>query len=73
MLFLPAFNAVRYGEPSCQALFERVYGRTRIKMKGYVAVQKKLLTLCYALWKNNTEYDPMYYTNQGLFIKFIFV
>lgn len=32
-------------------------------MKGYVAVQKKLLTLCYALWKNNTEYDPMYYTN----------
>ncbi len=63
MLFLPAFNAVRYGEPSCQALFERVYGRTRIKMKGYVAVQKKLLTLCYALWRNDTEYDPMYYTN----------
>lgn len=63
MLFLPAFNAVRYGEPSCQALFERVYGRTRIKMKGYVAVQKKLLTLCYALWRNDTEYDPMYYTS----------
>ncbi len=63
MLFMPAFNAVRFGEPSCQALFERVYVRTRIKMKGYVAVQKKLLTLCYALWKNNTEYDPMYYTN----------
>lgn len=31
-------------------------------MKGYVAVQKKLLTLCYALWRNDTEYDPMYYT-----------
>ena len=30
-------------------------------MKAYVAVQKKLLTLCYAIWRNGTEYDPMYY------------
>jgi len=29
-------------------------------MKGYVAVQKKLLTLCYGIWKNDTEYDPNY-------------
>ena len=29
-------------------------------MKGYVAVQKKLLTLCYAIWKNDTEYNPNY-------------
>ena len=63
MLFLPAFNAVRYGEPSCLALFGRVYERSRIKMKAYVAVHKKLLTLCYAIWRNGTEYDPMYYTN----------
>jgi len=63
MLFLPAFNAVRYGEPSCLALFSRVYERSRIKMKAYVAVQKKLLTLCYAIWRNGTEYDPMYYAN----------
>ncbi|WP_317039717.1 transposase [Spirosoma endophyticum] len=31
VLHLPAFNAVRYGEPACQALFERVYQRTGIK------------------------------------------
>jgi transposase len=56
-LHLPAFNAVRFGEPTCQALFERVFERTNIKIKGYVAVQKKLLTLCYAIWKNNTDYN----------------
>lgn len=32
-------------------------------MKGYVAVQKKLLTLCYAIWKNDTEYNPNYSNN----------
>lgn len=63
ILHLPAFNAVRFGEPSCQALFGRVFERTQIKMKGYVAVQKKLLTLCYAIWKNNTEYNPNYSNN----------
>jgi transposase len=63
ILFLPAFNAVRFGEPVCQALFERVFERTQIKMKGYVAVQKKLLMLCFAIWKNDTKYDPMYYAN----------
>ncbi|MBE9211100.1 IS110 family transposase [Nostoc sp. LEGE 06077] len=63
ILHLPAFNAVRFGEPSCQALFERVFERTQIKMKGYVAVQKKLLTKCYAIWKNDTQYDPNYNSN----------
>ena len=29
-------------------------------MKGYVAVQKKLLTLRYAIWKTDTKYDPNY-------------
>jgi transposase len=63
ILHLPAFNTVRFGEPTCQALFERVFERTNIKMKGYVAVQKKLLTLCYAIWKNNTEYNSNYNSN----------
>lgn len=26
-------------------------------MKGYVAVQRKLLTLIYALWKKDEKYD----------------
>jgi transposase len=32
-------------------------------MKGYVAVQKKLLVLCYAIWKSDTKYDPNYNSN----------
>ena len=39
-------------------LFDRVYDRTKIKMKGYTAVQRKLLTLIYALWKRNEKFDP---------------
>lgn len=32
ILHLPAFNAVRFGEPACKALFERVYTRSHYKM-----------------------------------------
>ena len=32
-------------------------------MKGYVAVQRKLLVLIYALWKNDTEFDPDFGTS----------
>jgi hypothetical protein len=31
-------------------LFERTYARHGIKMKSYVAVQNKLLTILYRLW-----------------------
>jgi len=63
ILFMPAFNAVKWGEAACKALFERIMSKNVPKMKAYVAVQKKLLILCFALWKNNTDYNPMYYTN----------
>ncbi len=58
ILYMPALNAVRFGEPSCGALYERVYERSHIKMKAYVAVQKKLLTLCFSLWKSGAIYQP---------------
>jgi hypothetical protein len=32
-------------------------------MKGYVAVQKKLLILSFTIWKSNEEYNPMHYAN----------
>ena len=60
---MSAFNAVKWGEPACKALYERIMSKNVPKMKAYVAVQKKLLTLCFAIWKNNTEYNPMYYSN----------
>lgn len=62
-LYLPALSAVRYNE-LLNNLQLRIYERTRIKMKGYVAVQRKLLCLTYILWKNNTTFDPKYLQNK---------
>jgi transposase len=64
VLHMPAFSVVKY-EPHYKGLYERVFDRTRIKMKGYVAVQKKLLVLIYTLWKKNEEYDPNYNKTSG--------
>ena len=55
---MPAFNVVRLQQTSFKNLFERIYQRTNLKMKGYVAVQRKILVLIFALWKKNEKYDP---------------
>lgn len=60
ILYMPALSAVRWKVKVFADLYERVYRRTGIKMKGYVAVQKKLLTTIYALWKNDSAFDPNY-------------
>jgi transposase len=57
VLHLPAFSVVKY-EKTFAAFYERVYSRTGLKMKGYVAVQRKLLCMIYTLWKKNEVYDP---------------
>lgn len=60
ILHMPSLVAVRDDQPQFKKLYERVYERTKIKMKGYVAVQRKLLEMMYYLWKNNTVYDPQF-------------
>lgn len=65
ILHMPAFNAVRFNEPTCKALYERVYERSGIKMKAYVAVQKRLLLMAYALWRHGVKYDPSYLANRA--------
>jgi transposase len=60
ILHMPALCAVRDDQPQFKALFERIYDRTKIKMKGYVAVQKKLLVMIYYLWKKIERYDPTF-------------
>lgn len=62
-LHFPAISAVKY-EKQFQQLFDRVLDRTSIKMKGYVAVQRKLLLLIYTLFKNDIVYDPNYMENK---------
>lgn len=58
-LYFPALVVVKH-EPQFSQLFERVYERTAIKMKAYVAVQRKLLLLIYALFSKSEAYDPKY-------------
>jgi transposase len=56
-LHMAALMVVRYEQRPFVGLYERVFERTKIKMKGYVAVQRKLLTLVYALWKKDEKYE----------------
>jgi len=58
ILFMPAFNVIRYDVKPFVELFKRTFERHKIKMKSYVALQKKLLVVIYSLWKNNQFFDP---------------
>jgi transposase len=62
-LHLPAFNVVRYKETPFVNLYKRTLSKHNIKMKSYVAVQKKLLIMIYSLWKKNEAYNSK--VNQG--------
>jgi len=64
-LHFPAISVVKYHE-EFKSLYERVFDRTKVKMKGYVAVQRKLLVLIYTLYKKNMPYDPVYYKTQAV-------
>jgi transposase len=61
ILHLPAFNVVRYQVSPFLQLFNRTIQKHHVKMKSYVAVQKKLLVIIYTLWKNNKPFDENHY------------
>jgi len=63
ILHMASLTAVSNGVPVLKNLQERVYKRSGIKMKGYVAVQRKILVLIYALWKNDTVFNPDFGTS----------
>jgi transposase len=60
ILYMPVLSVVRLGVKPFKDLFDRVLERTGVKMKAYVAVQKKLLTTIYTLYKKNEFFDPQY-------------
>ena len=59
-LQMPALVTVKY-EPYFKMFYERLYKRHGIKMKSYTAVQKKILTTIFALWKKNESFNPEYW------------
>lgn len=59
-LHMPAFCVVRYEQKTFTNLYHRTLAKHGIKMKSYVAVQKKLLTTIFALWKKNQAFENDY-------------
>jgi transposase len=57
ILHMPSLTAIGSEGTNFKQLYLRVYERTGIKMKGIVAVQKKLLLTIYYLWKKNVPYE----------------
>jgi transposase len=58
-MFFPALSAVKY-EQNYKELYVRLVSKNGIKMKGLVAVQRKLLELIYIIFKNKTVYQSNY-------------
>jgi hypothetical protein len=65
-MYFPALNMVRYQVGGFAPFYSRIYERTKLKMKAYTAVQKKLLTIIYALWKTDQAFDPHYQWRAGV-------
>jgi len=59
-LHMPAFSVITHKQRAFSNIHQRLIVKHGIKMKGYVAVQKKILTTIYALWKKNEAYDNDY-------------
>ena len=60
----PAQVAIKL-TPEFQNYAQRIYDKTKIKMKGAVAIQRKLLILIYKLFINDTVYDAQYQPNKN--------
>ncbi|MEX2589233.1 MAG: IS110 family transposase [Chitinophagales bacterium] len=58
-LHMPALAAISFNERK-KDIYTRLVSKHGIKMKGVVAVQRKILELSYILVKNNQPYDPYY-------------
>ena len=60
MLYMAAMSAAVNDEHH-KTYYQRIVSKTGIKMKGNVAIQRKLLLLIYTLFTNNVEYNPKHY------------
>lgn len=62
ILFMPCLQMNTYQVGTMGALYQRTFDNHGIKMKSYVAIQRKLLIIIYTLWKKNQAFDPNYHT-----------
>lgn len=59
-LYFPAINVVKYKMKPFADKYQRIFEKTKIKMKGYTAIQKDLLMMIFTLWKYDKKYEPDY-------------
>ncbi len=62
-LYMPSLSAIKYNNES-KDLFIRIVSKNGLKMKGLVAVQRKLLELIYTVCKTDTPYLENYEKNK---------
>jgi len=58
-MHLPSLSAVKYNE-TYKELYVRLVAKSGIKMKGLIAVQRKLLELIYIIHKTKLSFNPNY-------------
>ena len=58
-MYFPALTAIKH-DSNQKDHYIRMVQKHGIKMKGAVAIQRKLLILMYTLWKKKEFYDPDY-------------
>lgn len=63
-MYMPALSAIRHSE-RYKNIFSRIVSRNGIKMKGAVAVQRKLLEMAYTIYKTQTPYLADYLQTQS--------
>ena len=57
---MPALGVVMWKQKPFVNLYQRTLEKHNLKMKSYVAVQKKLLSIIYTLWKKGEMFDENY-------------
>lgn len=62
-MYMPAMAAIRHSE-RYKAIFVRIVSRSGIKMKGCVAVQRKLLEMAYTIHKTGIPYNNAFLQNK---------
>lgn len=65
ILHMPALNMKTYEVGNMPSLFDRTFDKHGIKMKSYVALQRKLLILIYTLYTKNEKFDKDYEKNKS--------
>ena len=62
-MYMPALSAIRHSE-RYKAVFVRIVSKNGVKMKGVVAIQRKLLEMAYTVYKTRTPYLADYLQTQ---------